>query len=131
MIKQKAPKDMTAPEFVEHLKGLLSRFNPKDIPHIIITISDMERELLKPAPNPFTTTQNEVMREYQIDGFNYAAMDASGLVHVFKDKPYKDHAVSKWMSKEISKYTSFSFLYSACSYDDHEPLCFSDYAQLE
>ena len=125
MIKQKAPKDMTATEFVE---GFIAFMNKRDT-----TIYDEEnlRDYLSmPAPNPFTPDQLATMREYQRSGMNYVANNSGVALLFYKTKPYLEDNV--WRPSEkfvMSKKPSLSFLGTSLGYN--EVICFADYAPLE
>ena len=128
----KAPKDMTAMEFVAHLEILASReMLAKNLEGWSITLQGLRKELSEPAPNQFTPDQLAWMREEQRNGFNYAAIDFDGEVRLFERKPMKD--CTHWNKNAGSNSKSNgkgSWLSKLLSVDDPEPLCFSDYAPL-
>ena len=133
MIKPKAPKDMTATEFVAHLEIVASReMLAKNLEGWAITLQGLRKELLEPAPNPFTPDQLAWMREEQRNGYRYAAKDLDGNCYLFTHKPIKeDHC---WeLEKQDHRYSDRrdGFLEKILSFDDPEPLCFADYAPLE
>lgn len=132
MIRQKAPKDMTATEFVAHLEIVASReMLTKNLEGWAITLQGLRKELLEPAPNPFTPDQLAWMRVEQEDnGFKYAAMNEPGIVSFFRDKPTRN--INYWGTAYGSaKRSSTSFLVRMFSENDEEPFCFADYAPLE
>ena len=130
MISKKAPKDMTATEFVEYFK------EKKQVPsygcNIKETYDFMVKMLSEPAPNPFTPDQLAWMREEQRNGYRYAASDRDRNCYLFTHKPIKeDHC---WeLEKQDYHYSDRrdGFLEKILSFDDPEPLCFADYAPLE
>ena len=136
MIKQKAPKDMTATELVDHLIDRLHNLGIDSF-----TEDELRYELNRPAINPFTPDQVTVMQEYQRDGYKYAAKSSSGYVCVFKNKPtiavvYTNPATGetfgRWVDRESPfDVTTFEFLKKSTSWGDPEPLRFADYAPLE
>lgn len=133
MIKQKAPKDMKATEFVAHLELIASReMLSKGTEGWAITLQGLRKELSEPAPNPFTDDQLAWMREEQRNGYNYAAIDFDREVRLFEKKPMKDcthwNKIVGSCSKSNGKGSSLSKILSV---DDPEPLCFADYAPLE
>lgn len=133
MIRQKAPKDMTATEFVGHLELVASReMLAKNLEGWAITLQGLRKELSEPAPNPFTPDQLAWMREEQRNGYRYAARDRDGNCYLFTQKPIKeDHC---WeLEKQDHRYSDRrdGFLEKILSFDDPEPLCFADYAPLE
>ena len=137
MIKPKAPKDMTATEFVEHLELVASReMLAKNTEGWAITLQGIRRELSEPAPNPFTPDQLAWMREEQRNGFNYAGMNCAGItfgeaVELYEKKPMKDCTHWNKISGSNSKSSgNGSWLERFLSIDDPEPLCFADYAPL-
>lgn len=133
MIKPKAPKDMTATEFVEHLELVASReMLAKNTEGWAITLQGIRRELSEPAPSPFTPDQLAWMRVEQLDGFAYAAMDFDREVRLFGAKPENDG--THWNGKRGYSEKSigiYSWLGAHMIHDDPEPLCFADYAPLE
>ena len=133
MIKQKAPKDMTATEFVEHLELVASReMLAKNTEGWAITLQGIRRELSEPAPNPFTPDQLAWMREEQRNGYNYAAIDFDGEVRLFEKKPMKDCTHWNKITGSNSKSNGKgSWLSNLLTVDDPEPLCFADFAPLE
>ena len=140
MINKKAPKDMTAVEFVEYLVSRKEDEKVLDV-NVYYTLEFLKGRLNEPAPNPFTENQIAVMLEYQKDGYKYAAKSSSGVVCVFKDKPCRVllHAnpvtretFGSWVTRESPfEVTSFEFLKKVTNWSDPEPLCFADYAPLE
>ena len=131
MIKQKAPKDMTATEFVEHLELVASReMLAKNTEGWAITLQGIRRELSEPAPNPFTPDQLAWMREEQRAGYNYAAKDCNGYVYIHTSFPQRlDYTWGSISTKKTS--AQRMFLSNVLSWNDPEPLCFADYAPLE
>ena len=137
MLKQKAPKDMTAVEFVAHLEIIASReMLAKNLEGWAITLQGLRKELSEPAPNPFTPDQLAWMRVEQIyRKINYAACENNGTIVFFEDKPNKSMvAEGRWASRlgyrEVVA-SQYAFLADVLSPDDTEPLCFADYAPLE
>jgi len=134
MIKQKAPKDMTATEFVEHLELVASReMLAKNTEGWAITLQGLHKELSEPAPNPFTPDQLAWMRETQRSGYCFVAMDTGGNIWCYATKPFK--SFDSWEEKEPDRFpieiTQFMFFDKFLSWDDPEPICFADYAPLE
>ena len=138
MIKQKAPKDMTAPEFEtyieENRQEIDNHINNKLCNKGVVDIIDgifefMRYSLRKPAPNPFTPDQLAVMREFQRDEYLYCARDNNGFAHIFREKPSKCGWC--WESGRDFDVVSYDFLMNATNFNDPEPLCFADYAPLE
>ena len=133
MIKQKAPKEMTAEEFVAHLEIIASReMLAKNTEGWAITLQGLRKELSEPAPNPFTPDQLAWMREEQRNGYKYAAKDLDGNCYLFTHKPIKeDHC---WEIETQDHHYSDrrdGFLEKILSFYDSEPLLLSDYAPLE
>jgi hypothetical protein len=133
VIKQKAPKDMTATEFVAHLELVASReMLAKNLEGWAITLQGLRKELSEPAPNPFTPDQIAWMREEQRNGYQYAAKDLDGNCYLFTHMPIKeDH---NWECEKQDHHYSDrrdGFLEKVLSFYDPEPLCFADYAPLE
>lgn len=126
MIKQKAPKDMTATEFVGHLELVASReMLAKNLEGWAITLQGLRKELSEPAPNPFTDDQLAWMREMQRMGFNYATQEGSqGFCYIYERNPKTDLGY-------FSRVGRLSFLSKCLVADDPEPMCFADYAPLE
>lgn len=126
MIKPKAPKDMTATEFVALFE---SRYPGNEIYRSVL-----KKILAEPAPNPFTPDQIAWMRvEQQDNGIMYAAMNEAGIVSFFRDCPIENtgHGERFFGSKFGSvKRSSTCFLVKVLSVDDPEPLCFADFAPL-
>ena len=126
----KAPKDMTATEFVEYFK------EKKQVPsygcNIKETYDFMVKMLSEPAPNPFTPDQVAWMRIMQEMKFFYAVAGSDGSICLTEQKPVRDNN-KNWLVS-ASYYTWFRkgiFLENYISFDDPEPLCFADYAPLE
>lgn len=120
----KAPKDMSAPEFVALFE---SRFPGNEIYRGIL-----KKMLDEPAPNPFTPDQLAWMREMQRSGFTHAGMDSDGHVFSYRAKPKKNTIT--WDTEDPVRgmmETYLKFLNEQLSWDDPEPLCFADYAPLE
>ena len=117
----KAPKDMTAPEFVEYLCA-------DDV--IVPTMKQILRDMMKlPAPNPFTPDQIATMREYQRNGINFAVNNNRVLLFYADEPKLEDHV---WKSKNDPLFTispDLSFLGKELA--SLEVICFSDYAPLE
>ena len=131
MIKQKAPKDMTAVEFVamieESGKSPLVSENDK-----FYTLRWIKNKLNEPAPNPFTPDQLAWLRIEQLDGFAYAAMDFDREVRLFGAKPENDgthwNGQREYSEKSIGIYSWIGVFMTP---NDPEPLCFADYAPLD
>lgn len=125
MNKPKAPKDMTAPEFVEYLEKTRPSM-PMAERFVLRTALD------EPAPSPFTPDQLAWMRIEQLDGFAYAAMDFDREVRLFGAKPENDgthwNGQREYSEKSIGIYSWIGVFMTP---DDPEPLCFADYAPLE
>lgn len=135
MIKSKAPKDMTAPEFEEYLEKAIASnvsgfgFPPFDNVVAEALVEFLIEKLNDPAPNPFTPDQIAWMREEQRSGYNYAAMDEIGTIRCYMVRPYKKP--ESWTSRSFTHSTaSDGFLSKCLSWDDPKPLCFADYAPL-
>ena len=124
MIKPKAPKDMTAVEFVD---GFIAMMNDLEI--TIYEAENLRDYLSMPAPNPFTPDQLAWMREEQRDGYLYAATDWNKRVFLYRQRPTK-HG-DNWEANGGHEPTTVSFLMDVVKRDDPEPLCFADYAPLE
>ena len=129
VIGQKAPKDMTAVEFVamieESGKSPLVSENDK-----FYTLGWIKNKLNEPAPNPFTPDQLAWMREEQRAGYNYAAKDCNGYVYIHTSFPQRlDYTWDSISNKKTS--AQRMFLSNVLSWNDPEPLCFADYAPLE
>ena len=133
MLKQKAPKDMTAVEFVAHLEIIASReMLAKNLEGWAITLQGLRKELSEPAPNPFTPDQLAWMRIKQGEGYRYAAMDFDNEVRLFGEKPDNDGTHWNGQSGYIEQSIGlWSWMRDYLSTDDPEPLCFADYAPLE
>ena len=133
MIKQKAPKDMTAVEFVAHLEMIASKeMLAKNLEGWSITLQGLRKELSEPAPNPFTPDQLAWMREEQRSGYKYAAIDFDGEVRFFDQRPMRDCTHwNKVTGSESKTVIRIPWLAGLLSVNDEEPLCFADYAPLE
>ena len=131
MIKQKAPKDMTATEFVAHLEIIASReMLAKNLEGWAITLQGLRKELSEPAPNPFTPDQLAVMREHQRNGINFAVNNSGFSLLFYKKKPYIENNVWKPLDGFVTSIQpSISFLGAAL--EINEVICFADYAPLE
>lgn len=99
MIKPKAPKDMTATEFVDFAKD---RYDAtlKTLQSNQFMTADFFFGLLKeyasiPAPNPFTPDQIAWMREMQKAEYHYAAKDENLKVYCYEKKPSKTSDIWK------------------------------------
>ena len=133
MINLKAPKDMTAPEFVQMIDDSDGKSGSPDSARLY-TLSWLKKVLLEPAPNPFTPDQLAWMREEQRAGYHYAAKDECGCkcVCCYIEKPTRDEIRLMWKSCDYYKKNAKPFFLSRLlSWDDPEPLCFADYAPLE
>jgi len=126
MIKQKAPKDMTATELVNHLIDRLRELGIE-----AFSESGLLYELNRPAPNPFTPEEIEYMKFLQSQlGYSYAAMLGEG-VFFFDGHPLKLRT-DKW--KEYAMGRSYSlkcFLRRVLPKDGSDCICLADYAPLE
>lgn len=135
MNKPKAPKDMTAPEFVDYLqKRVHERVTDKTLINdgsmtAAFIVAFAKGLLSEPAPNPFTPDQVATMREIQRNGFDYAAKDKDGDVWIYRETPYKTDI--EWLTKCNYEKDVFNIFDGVTSWDDTEPLCFADYAPLE
>lgn len=129
MIKQKAPKDMTAVEFVEYLIARKEDEKVLDV-NVYYTLEFLKGRLNEPAPNPFTPDQLATMRELQRNGYCYASMDKCTGVYLYQSKPEKEK-YGYWDCNGEMIEAYYEFLGNALSWDDPEPLCFADYAPLE
>lgn len=126
----KAPKDMTAVEFVEYLIARKEDEKVLDV-NVYYTLEFLKGRLNEPAPNPFTPDQLAWMREEQRNGYRYAARDRDGNCYLFTQKPIKEDRC--WvLEKQDHRYSDRrdGFLEKILSFDDPEPLCFADYAPL-
>lgn len=131
MINQKAPRDMTAPEFVAHLKEIALKECKGNIGNgWAITISGLEAELVEPAPNPFTEDQLAWMRVEQRNGYHYATIDRDGAIWNWEEKPERKDLVWRPNRNGLKRYAHMRFLQRVLSWGDPEPLCFADYAPL-
>lgn len=131
MINKKAPKDMTAVEFVEYLVSRKEDEKVLDV-NVYYTLEFLKGRLNEPAPNPFTPDQLAWMREEQRNGYNYAAIDFDGEVRLFEKKPMKDCTHWNKITGSNSKSNGKgSWLSNLLTVDDPEPLCFADFAPLE
>ncbi len=132
MIKQKAPKDMTAVEFVEYLIARKKDEKVLDV-NVYYTLEFLKGRLNEPAQNPFTPDQLAWMRETQRSGYCFVAMDTGGNIWCYATKPFK--SFDSWEEKEPDRFpieiTQFMFFDKFLSWDDPEPICFADYAPLE
>lgn len=135
MINKKAPKDMTATEFVDFLiNGNVLPSIPDDDSFIAVGV--IKGVLEMPAPNPFTPDQLAWMRVEQMAGFLYSAVDRDGYISAYSYKPVKnkdDWGVSYLRSHCFGNTSDKNpiFLEKFLSCEDEEPLCFADYAPLE
>ena len=126
----KAPKDMTAVEFVEYLIARKKDEKVLDV-NVYYTLEFLKGRLNEPAQNPFTPDQLAWMREEQRNGYRYAARDRDGNCYLFTQKPIKEDRC--WgLEKQDHRYSDRrdGFLEKILSFDDPEPLCFADYAPL-
>ena len=124
MIKQKAPKNMTAPEFVTYIcetQTILPDYWKQSL----------QMMLKEPAPNSFTPDQLAVMRELQRNGFNYAAQDDGEDTYVYCKMPTKELPTLGWDTDDGYENCIFSFLVEVLSWQDATPLCFADFAPLD
>lgn len=128
MVKQKAPKDMTAVEFVEYLIARKKDEKVLDV-NVYYTLEFLRGRLNEPAPNPFTEDQLAVMREYQRNGINFAVNNNRVLLFYADEPKLEDHV---WRSKKEPLFTispELSFLGKELAILDI--ICFADYAPLE
>ena len=127
----KAPKDMTAVEFVEYLIARKKDEKVLDV-NVYYTLEFLKGRLNEPALNPFTPDQLAWMREEQRNGYRYAARDRDGNCYLFTQKPIKEDRCWE-LEKQDHRYSDRrdGFLEKILSFDDPEPLCFADYAPLE
>lgn len=131
MINKKAPKDMTAVEFVEYLVSRKEDEKVLDV-NVYYTLEFLKGRLNEPAPNPFTPDQLAWMRIKQGEGYQYAAMDFDNEVRLFGEKPDNDGTHWNGQSGYIEQSIGlWSWMRDYLSTDDPEPLCFADYAPLE
>ena len=131
MISKKAPKDMTAVEFVEYLIARKKDEKVLDV-NVYYTLEFLKGRLNEPAQNPFTPDQVAWMRIMQEMKFFYAVAGSDGSICLTEQKPVRDNN-KNWLVS-ASYYTWFRkgiFLENYISFDDPEPLCFADYAPLE
>lgn len=135
MNKPKALKDKTPAEFVAHIESVLettmrlSQTTEEEAKLTRAIIRVMKEELERPAPNPFTPDQLATMREWQRNGYQYAAMDSDGSVYLHKDMPEK--GTGRWHNYAGYVVAKYAFLETVISWIDTEPLCFADYAPLQ
>ena len=132
MIKQKAPRDMTATEFVAHLEIIASReMLSKNTEGWAITLQGLHKELSEPAPNPFTPDQLASMRECQRGDWNYAAMDENDVVFLYETAPSIDKD-GYWEANNGSYQEShLAFLSDVLCLDKKSIIRLADYAPLE
>jgi hypothetical protein len=127
----KAPKEMSAVEFVDYLiNGNVLPSIPDD--DAFIRVGIIKDVLKRPAPNPFTKDQIAWMREEQRNGYKYAAKDMDGNCYLFTHKPIKESHC--WEIENQDHHYSDrrdGFLERVISFYDTEPLCLAEYAPLE
>ena len=129
MINKKAPKDMTAVEFVDYLIAGKKDEKTLDI-NVYYTLEFIKDRLNEPAPNPFTPDQLAVMREHQRNGINFAVNNSGFSLLFYKKKPYIENNVWKPLDGFVTSIKpSISFLGAAL--EINEVICFADYAPLE
>ena len=132
MIKLKAPKDMTAMEFVAHLEILASReMLAKNLEGWSITLQGLRKELSEPAPNQFTPDQLASMRECQRGNWNYAAMDENEVVFLYETAPSMDKEGYWEANNGCYQESHLAFLSDVLCLDKKSFICFADYAPLE
>ena len=148
MNKPKAPKDMTMAELLEQYKHdhncACCKFDKycerteapiiksgESIPDCCLGRVWFEERIKEPAPNPFTPDQIAWMREMQRSGYHYAAMDHTGITHVFGERPIQMSDYCWRNTDSIQVFQAPKFIHGVLCVDDPEPLCFADFAPLE
>lgn len=127
MIKPKAPKDMTAVEFVEYLIARKEDEKVLDV-NVYYTLEFLKGRLNEPAPNPFTPDQLAWMREEQRTGMNYAYKATNWYIFCCSEKPEMRDGNLRDLSEDHSAHKA-NFLTRFL--DVNEFICFADYAPLE
>lgn len=130
MIKQKAPKDMMATEFVDELDRRVGKHPFRDC--AAFQLSQLREMLNESDPTPFTPDQLAWMREEQRSGFLFAWCDKQGYIWCSVAEPSAGVIeTGGWECAGVHGVGLGSFLRRILSADDSAPLCFADFAPID